>query len=261
MSQEQLISSTAIIHPSAKIGRQVKIGHYSIIGEHVEIGDHCDIGHHVVLQGPTKLGKNNKIFQFASIGADTQDKKYHGEHTVLEVGDNNLFREFTTINRGSVDGGGITKIGHNNWFMAYVHVAHDCRVGNQTIFSNNASLAGHVVVDDYVRLSGFSGAHQFCQIGAYSILGKGSLISKDVPPYMMVAGAEPAMAGLNTVGLKRAGFTDDDMTALKQAYKIIYRQNNTLKEAIEQLAPIAANNPHVINLINFLNRATRGIIR
>lgn len=256
-----MISDKAIIDPSAKIASDVKIGPFSVIGKNVEIAEGTEVSSHAVIKGPCKIGKNNKIYQFSSIGEDCQDKKYEGEDTILIIGDNNSFREGCTIHRGTVQGGGKTVIGNNNLFMAYTHVAHDCILGNNIIFSNNASVAGHVIVHDNATLGGMVGVHQFCSIGEHSFLAGGSIIFKDVLPYVMVHGYPAKVNGLNQVGLERKGFSKDLLYALKQSYKIIFRQNNITKDAVKLLEPMADKFPEINKLINFLQESTRGIIR
>lgn len=255
------IHSTAIVDPSAKIGSGVTIGAYSIIGADVEIGTNTWIGPHVVVKGPTRIGSDNKIHQFASIGEDPQDLKYDGEATLLEIGDRNRIREFVTINRGTVSGGGVTRIGNDNLLMAYIHIAHDCRVGNHVIFSNNASLAGHATVGDYVILSGFTLVHQFCAIGEHAFTAMGSSISKDVPPYLMISGSPAAPHGINKVGLKRRGFTEEQLRNLTRAYKALYRQGLSLDEAKLKITEMAENQEEVKCFADFLGQTTRSIIR
>lgn len=253
-----MIHNTAIIDPSAKLGTNVHVGPYSIIGADVEIGDNTWIGPHVVIQGPTRIGCDNKIYQFASIGEASQDKKFIGEKTWLVIGDRNIIREFTTFNRGTNEKM-ITQVGNDNLFMAYVHIAHDCIVGNHTVFANNASLAGHVIVEDYVILSGFVGVAQFCRIGAHAFAAGNSIIIKDVPPYLKVAGNYAKPYGLNTVGLKRKGFADAAMTELRRAYKVIYRKGLTLVNAIDELK--AMSTPEIERLAQFIEASEVGIIR
>ena len=255
-----MIHSAAIIDPSAKIGENVSIGPWSIIGPDVEIGEGTWIGPHVVIQGPTKIGKNNKIFQFASIGEITQDKKFRGEKSFLYIGDNNVIREFCTFNRGTAKDSA-TQIGNDNLFMAYVHIAHDCIVGNSTVFANNASLAGHVIVEDFVIMSGFSGLSQSCRIGKYSFASMGSMIDKDVPPFVRVSGYYAEPYGLNTVGLKRHGFSSETLLQLKRAYKIIYRKGLTIKEAVKQLQSMVTECSEIQLFVDFIEQAKRGIIR
>jgi UDP-N-acetylglucosamine acyltransferase len=257
-----MIHSTAIVDAGAHIGANVEIGPYAIVGEHVEIGDGTHIGAHTVITGHTRIGKDNRIFQFASVGEIPQDKKYAGEPTRLEIGDRNTFREFATLNIGTAQGGGVTRIGSDNWIMAYVHVAHDCIVGNHTIFANNTALAGHVEVDDYAILGGYTGVHQFCKVGAHVMTAVGTAIFKDVPPYVMASGSDGAEPhGLNTEGLKRRGFSSEALAALKQAYKTLYKSGLTLEEAKAALAEQARAEPAVQVLLDFLERSSRGIIR
>lgn len=254
-----MIHNTAIIDKTASIGKDVSIGPYSVIGPDVEIGDGTWIGSHVVIKGPTRIGRQNKIYQFASIGEDPQDLKYKGEPTRLEIGDHNAIREFCTINRGTTQDQSLTKIGHHNLLMAYVHVAHDCVIGNHTVFSNNASLAGHVTVEDYVVFGGFSGVFQFCRVGAHSFIATNSVVIKDVPPFVKVSGYYAKPFGLNTVGLQRRGFNEDDLLQLKRAYKAIYRQGHTVTEAIQIMQ--AMNHPGVNTLIKFIENSSGGIVR
>jgi UDP-N-acetylglucosamine acyltransferase len=257
-----MIHQTAIVHANARIGNHVAIGPYAVIGEHVEIGDGTQVGAHCVITGHTRIGRDNRIFQFASVGEIPQDKKYAGEPTRLEIGDRNTIREFTTFNTGTVQGGGVTRVGSDNWVMAYVHVAHDCVVGSHTILANNVALAGHVEVDDYAILGGFTGVHQFCKIGAHVMTAAATTIFKDVPPYIMASGADGAQPhGLNVEGLKRRGFTPAQLTALKQAYKTLFKSGLGLEEARQALAEQAQAEPAVQALLEFLGRATRGIIR
>lgn len=256
-----MIDSTAIIHPSARIGADVTIGPWTLIDSDVEIGDDTWIASHVVIRGPTQIGRANKIYQFASIGEDPQDKKYKGEKTILKIGDRNIFRESCTVNRGVSGAGGITSIGDDNLFMACVHIAHDCRIGNETIFANHSSLAGHVVVGDFAIFSGFCGIHQFCQIGAHSFIGGGSMVTMDVLPYVLVDGHEAKACGLNAVGLKRRGFSSETINVLKRAYKIIYRNGLTVAQAIEQLNELRVACPEVNPMIEALQNSTRGIVR
>ncbi|MDB6096831.1 MAG: Acyl-[acyl-carrier-protein]--UDP-N-acetylglucosamine O-acyltransferase [Francisellaceae bacterium] len=256
-----MIDKNAVIDPKAQINKDVHIGPFSVIGPDVEIDSGTWIGPHVVIRGPTKIGKNNKIYQFASIGEATQDKKYKGEPTRLEIGNGNIFRECSTVHRGTLQGGSITKIGNDNLFMAYSHIAHDCQIGNYTVFSNNASIAGHVIIGDYASLGGFVGVHQFCKIGAHSFAAGGTIILKDVPPFIMVSGYPAEAHGLNTVGLERRGYSSECLAALKRAYKIVFRKNLTIEDAIEELKKMVEETPEVQSLINFLGESERGIIR
>ncbi len=256
-----MIDTKAVVDPAARLGSDVEIGPYSIIGPDVEIGDGTRIGAHVVIKGPTRIGRDNKIFQFASIGDDPQDKKYAGEPTRLEIGDRNVIREYCTINRGTMQDKGVTRVGDDNWIMAYVHIAHDCQVGNDTILANNTALAGHVSVDDHAILGGFTLIHQFCAIGAYSFSALGTVILKDVPPFVMISGNPARAHGLNTEGLKRRGFAPATMRAIRQAYKIVYRSGNTMDQAQEKLASLANEYPEVAMMAQFLGKVTRGIAR
>jgi UDP-N-acetylglucosamine acyltransferase len=252
---------TAIIHPAARLADDVQVGAYSIIGEHVEIGAGTKIGPHVVVTGHTRIGKNNQIFQFCSIGEVPQDKKYAGEPTRLEIGDNNVIRESCTFNIGTVQDVGVTRMGNNNWVMAYVHVAHDCQVGNNVIFANSTHLAGHVIIDDFVILGGFTGVHQFCQIGAHVMTAVGTVLLHDIPPYVKVSGSPAAPHGINSEGLKRRGFSGDALAAIKRAYKTLYRSGLTLEEAKIQLNQQVVENAEVQIMADFLNRSQRGIVR
>lgn len=254
-----MIHSTAIIDPSAQIGRNVEIGPYSIVGANVVIGDDCVIGPHVVLRGPTVLGRNNRIFQFASVGEDCQDKKFKGEPTQLIIGDNNVIREFVTIHRGTVQDQGITRIGHDNLLMAYVHVAHDCVVGDHVILANNTTLAGHVVVGDWAILGGFTGVHQFCHIGAHAFTAVNSVVVQDVPPYIMAQGHNAVPRTINSEGLKRRGFSAEQISTIKRAFKILYRQGLTVTEAVDKMTQLQA--AELQPLIDFVQHSSRGIIR
>ena len=256
-----MIDTRALIHPKAELASDVEVGPYTVIGPDVMIGEGSWIGPHVVINGPTRIGRQNKIFQFASIGEMPQDKKYGGEPTLLEIGDRNVIREFCTLNRGTVQGGGATRIGSDNWIMAYVHIAHDCQIGDHTIFANNASLAGHVVIEDHVILGGFSQVHQFCSLGAHCFTAFGSGIAKDVPPYVMVAGHPAEPRGLNVEGLRRRGFSAETLANLRRAYKTIYRSNLTLKEAVEQLKGMLGDCPELEPMVAFLEKSERGILR
>jgi UDP-N-acetylglucosamine acyltransferase len=255
------IHPTAIIDSSAEIADGVSIGAYSVIGPDVVIGAGTWIGPHVVINGPTQIGCDNKIFQFASVGEVPQDLKFSGEDTRLEIGDRNTIREFATINRGTGVGGGVTRIGHDNLLMAYIHIAHDCIIGNHAILSNNASLAGHVTVADHVILGGFTLVHQFCAIGQHVFAGMGSAIAKDVPPYLIVTGAPAEPHGLNKVGLKRRGFSEERLRQLSRAYKLLYRQGLSLEEASTQLQKLGEENDDVRLFADFLQQSTRSIIR
>jgi len=257
----EMIHPTAIVDPGAKIGANVKIGPYSLIGPDVEIGDNTEIGPHVIIKGHTRIGRDNRIFQFCSLGEAPQDKKYAGEPTRLEIGDRNTIREFCTFNLGTVQDAGVTKIGDDNWIMAYVHIAHDCIVGNKTIFANGASLAGHVVVEDWVIFGGFTGIHQFCHIGAHVMTAASTLVLQDVPPYVMAAGNTAQPYGIHVEGLKRRGFSADSITALKRAYRTLYKSGLLLDEAKTKLAEDAKTQPDVRRMVEFLETSKRGIIR
>jgi len=255
------IDARAVVDPSAKIAKDVTIGPFSIIGPDVEIGEGTWIGPHVVINGPTRIGKENRIFQFSSIGDIPQDKKYHGEASSLEIGDRNTIREYATINRGTEDGGGITRLGNDNWLMAYIHIAHDCIVGNDTIMANAASLAGHSVVGDYAILGGFAVTHQFTSIGTHAFCGLGSIITRDVPPYVMVNGNPAEPHGTNTEGLKRRGFSKSALQAIRQAYKLLYRSALTLEDAKKELAALANTHPEIKIMVDFLDNKRRSIVR
>ena len=256
-----MIHKTVIIDPSAIIADDVSIGPYSIIGAGVEIGSGCQIESHVVIKGPTKIGKNNHIYQFSSVGEDPQDKKFAGEPTLLEIGDNNLIRESVTINRGTIQGGGITKIGNNNWIMAYVHIAHDCIVGSENIFANNTTLAGHVIIDDFVILGGFSLVSQFNHIGSYAFSAMGSVISRNIPPYILVSGHMAKPVGINIEGLRRHDFTAQQIKTIKQAYKLTYRLSLKIGEASLAIQKLEQINSELSLYTTFLEQQQGGIIR
>jgi UDP-N-acetylglucosamine acyltransferase len=256
-----MIHATAIVDPAARIGANVSIGAYSVIGAGVEIGDGTSIGPHVVIEGTTRIGRDNRIFQFASIGAIPQDKKYSGEASELVIGDRNLIREFVTLNRGTAEGGGATRIGNDNWIMAYVHVAHDCIIGDHAIFSNNATLAGHVTIGDYVILSGFSGVHQYCRVGAHAFIGMGCLVNGDVPPFVMMAADYGRPRGINSEGLKRRGFDAERISAIKRAYRTLYLGNRPLADARSELVAMAADSEDVAAMLNFIESSERAIVR
>jgi len=259
--ESALIHSTAIIDSSAVLGEDVSIGPYSIIGPGVQIGDGCRIAAHVVISRNTRLGRNNRIFQFASVGEDPQDKKYAGEETWLEIGDDNVIREYSTINRGTVQDQGITRIGSDNLLMAYTHVAHDCTIGDHTILANAASLGGHVQVHDWAILGGFCMVHQFSRVGAHSFAAMGSAIGKDVPPYVMVSGQPAAPHGINSEGLRRGGFTGEELSAIKQAYRKLYRSGLRLEEALEEIRLLAQELDALETMARFLETPSRSIVR
>ncbi len=256
-----MIHPQAIIDPSAKLAEGVSVGAFSVIGAGVEIGAGTRIASHVVIDGPARIGSDNRIYAFAAIGGDPQDKKYAGEATSLVIGDRNVIREYCTLNRGTAQDGGLTRLGDDNWIMAYVHIAHDCRIGSHTIFANSASLAGHVTVEDHVILGGFTLLHQFCKVGAHAFTAMNSVISKDVPPFVMVSGHMARPHGLNSEGLKRRGFSPETLSQLRKAYKILYRSGLTLEQAIEQLQGLDGAVAEVDRLVAFLKDVTRGIVR
>jgi UDP-N-acetylglucosamine acyltransferase len=256
-----VIHPTAIVHPGAEIAEGVDIGPYAVIGAHVSIGPGSHIGPHAVVSGRTRIGAANRIFQFVSLGEMPQDKKYGGEPTRLEIGDGNTIREFCTLNTGTVQDAGVTRVGNDNWIMAYAHIAHDCVVGSNTIFANNASIAGHVHLGDYAILGGFTAVHQFCRIGAHSMTSMFSYLTKDVPAFVMVSGDSARPYGINAEGLKRRGFTGATITRLKRAYRTLYKSGLTLGEARSELARQVAECPEVQTILDFLADSKRGIIR
>lgn len=256
-----MISEHAIIDPSARLAKGVSVGPGTIIGADVEIGENTWIGPHVMIEGPTTIGKNNKIYQFASIGDAPQDLTYQGEPTRLEVGDNNIIREYCMISRGTVKGGGLTRIGNNNFFMAYTHVGHDCILGNEIIMVNYSALSGHVIVHDYVTVGAYAAIHQFSHVGAYAFIARATYVTKDVLPYVMIAGHTTSACGINTVGLRRRGFTSTAIDSLRRAYKIIFRKGLTVQEAVAELEVLRQDCAEVAPLIDALNQSTRGIVR
>ena len=256
-----MIHPSALIDDLAGIAEGVSVGPFCVIGPDVEIGAGTIIGPHVVIRGPTRIGRENRIFQFASIGEDPQDKKYQGEITRLEIGDRNVIREYSTVHRGTIQDKSVTRLGDDNLLMAYTHVAHDCVIGNGVIMANGASLAGHVTVDDCAILGGFSLVHQFCRIGRYSFSGMGSVISRDIPPYVMVGGSPTRPRGINSVGMERRGFDAESILQIKRAFKLIYKSRLKLEEAIESLAAMAEQSSEVIPLLEFLKQSGRSIIR
>ncbi len=255
------VHPTAIVHPAAKLGRGVEIGPYSMVGEHVEIGDNTVIGPHVVINGHTRIGVGNRIFQFCSIGEIPQDKKYSGEPTRLEIGDRNTIREFCTFNCGTAQDAGVTRLGNDNWIMAYVHLAHDCQVGNQTIFANNTQLAGHVQVGDWAILGGFTVVHQFVRIGAHSFTAMGTILLQDLPPFVTASGNPAEPRSINAEGLKRRGYSAGAVGAVKRAFKTLYKSGMTLEDARAAIAGDAAAVPELSTLSVFLDIPGRGIIR
>jgi len=255
------IHATASVDPSAKLAADVIVGAYSLIGADVTIGAGSVIGPHVVIAPRTMLGRRNRVFQFASVGECPQDKKYTGEPTTTVLGDDNVIRECVTIHAGTALDRGTTTIGNRNWFLAYVHVAHDCVIGNDVTFSNNAQLAGHVVVDDYVTLGGFAGIHQFCRIGAHAMIAAGAIVLQDVPPFLTVAGSPAKPRGTNSEGLRRRSFSADDLREIKRAYKALYREKLSLEEARARIAGAATQSAVLTPLVEFLASAGRGIVR
>lgn len=255
------IHPTVVVDESAKVAADVSVGAYSVIGAGVEIDAGTQIGPHVVIQGPTRIGRHNRISPFASIGGDPQDKKYKGEQSLLVIGDDNLIREFVTINRGTDDGGGATRIGNGNWIMAYVHIAHDCRIGDHTVFSNNATLAGHVEIGDYAILSGFAGVHQFCRVGAHAFIGMSCMVNGDVPPFVMMAADYGRPRGINSEGLKRRGFTPERLAAIKRAYRTLYMSKLPMEESRAALAACAGESNDVRMMLDFIERGQRPLAR
>jgi len=255
------VHATAVVDPGARLAADVEVGAYAVIGADVEIGAGTRIGPHCVIQGPTRIGRDNHVHAHAALGGDPQDKKFAGERGELVIGDRNTIREFTTFSRGTGDGGGVTRVGDDNWIMAYVHIAHDCIVGNQTIFANNATLAGHAEVGDWAILGGFAGVHQFCKIGAHAFIGMGSLINADVPPFVMVADRYAEPRGINAEGLKRRGFDATRIAAIKRAYRALYMSGRPLAEAKVDLAEGARDSDDVRAMLEFIEASQRGLLR
>jgi UDP-N-acetylglucosamine acyltransferase len=255
-----MIHASALVDAAAEIGENVSIGPFSIIGPGVTIGDGSRIGSHVVIEGETTIGRDNRIYDFSCLGCEPQHTGYQGEKTALHIGANNVIREYCTISRGTEAGGGITRIGDNNFLMAYTHIAHDCAVGSRTIFANGASLAGHVVVGDYVVLGGFTGVHQFCRVGAHCITGIGAVCIQDIPPYVLAAGNKAVAHGINVKGLRIRDFNDADIQELKRAYKLIYRSGYSIGEATVQLESREWESEHVHDMVRFLKTSDRGVI-
>lgn len=256
-----MIHATAIVDPSAEIADSCEIGPYTVVGPNVTIGEGSWVGPHVVLKGPTTIGKNNKIYQFASVGEDPQDLKYAGEPTRLEIGDNNIIREYATINRGTAGGGAVTRIGDHNLLMAYIHIAHDCQIASHTVFSNGASLAGHVNVGEHAILAGFACVHQFCSVGEHAFVGLNSVANRDVPPFMMVVGNYAEAKGINKNGLRRRGFSDDAISALHRAYMALVRQKGQRDAAVASLKSEIDTYPEVKRFLYFIENSERGIVR
>jgi UDP-N-acetylglucosamine acyltransferase len=256
-----VIDPRAIISPKAELAADVSVGPYAVIGDDVTIGAGTVVGSHAVVLGPTRIGAGNRIHQFASLGDAPQDKKYAGEPTRLEIGDRNVFREFTTVNRGTTKDEGVTRIGSDNLFMSYSHVAHDCRVGSNTVLANTATLGGHVHLGDWVIMGGFSGVHQFCKVGAHAFIGNNAAVTRDVPPYVMAVGQPAEPHSVNSEGLKRRGFTPENIRNIKNAFRILYRSDLRLEEAVKQLQALAAEQPELRALVDFIGASTRSIVR
>ncbi|MDO3379564.1 acyl-ACP--UDP-N-acetylglucosamine O-acyltransferase [Geoalkalibacter halelectricus] len=256
-----MVHPTAIIHPGARLGEQVRIGPFAVIGEHVSLGDRTIVGPHAVIEGRTQIGCDNHIFQFASVGAIPQDLKFRGEETYLRIGDGNIIREFVTIHLGTESGGGYTLIGDGNLFMAYCHVAHDCQVGNRVIMANGSTLAGHVEVQDHAILGGLSAIHQFARVGAHVMVSGGAMVNQDIPPYTIAQGDRARTVGLNLVGLKRRGFTEETISAIKLAYRLVFRSGLRLEEALARVVTEVGEIPEVVSFVEFIRKSQRGIAR
>jgi len=256
-----VIDARAVVSTEAQLAPDVTVGPFSIIGAQVRIGPRTLIGPHVVINGPTTMGADNRVFQFASIGDAPQDKKYRGEPTQLVIGDRNVFRESCTINRGTTHDKGVTYIGDDNLFMAFSHVAHDCVIGSNTVFANSVALGGHVEVGDWVILGGLTAIHQFTKIGAHAFLGGGAILSRDVPPYVMVAGNPAVPHGVNAEGLRRRGFTEEQIRHIREAYRLLYRSDLKLADALARLAPLAQERPEVRTFVDFIHASTRSLVR
>lgn len=256
-----MIDPHALVSPEAELDADVTVGPFSVIGPNVKIGPRTVIGPHVVVNGPTRMGADNRVFQFASLGDAPQDKKYKGERTSLEIGDRNVFRESCTVNRGTAHDKGVTRIGNDNLFMAYSHVAHDCVVGDNVVFANCAALGGHVEIGDWVILGGLTAVHQFAKVGAHAFLAGGAIVQRDVPPYVMVAGNPAQPHAVNSEGLKRRGFDEEQIRNVREAYRILYRSGLRLAEALERLQPMAAIHSEIRAFVDFLGTSTRSIVR
>jgi len=256
-----MIHPTAIVEPGAKLAPDVRVGPFAVIGAQVQIGAGSSVAAHAVIEGRTRIGRNNRIYSFAAIGGPPQDKKYAGEDTSLEIGDGNTIREYVTINRGTAQDAGATRIGNDNWIMAYVHIAHDCQIGSHTIFANATQLAGHVHIGDWAILGGVTLVHQFVHIGAHSFAAVGTILVQDVPPYVMVAGHDAKPHGINSEGLRRRGFSPETISTLKRAYRALYRSGLGLEEARGALEALAEDCPEVRPILDFLARSARGIVR
>lgn len=255
------IHPTAVVHPEAALHASVEVGPYAVVGPHVKVGARTKIGPHAVVEGHTTIGEDNRIFQFASVGAIPQDLKYAGEETKLVIGDRNQIREFTTLHLGTVQGGGLTKIGSDSLFMANSHVAHDCIVGDHVILANSVALAGHVIVEDHVKCSGLAGIHQFTRIGTHAFIAGGAMVAMDIPPYCTAQGDRAELAGLNTVGLTRAGYSQEQIARIKGAYKLVFRMGLGLREALARVSAEFGGNPEIDHFVRFIEGSERGITR
>jgi len=256
-----IIHPTAVVAPGARLGDGVEIGAYAVIGPDVEIGANTRIAAHAIVEGPTRIGCDNQIFQFASVGSAPQDKKYQGEPTRLEIGDRNVIRECVTLNRGTTKDEGVTRIGDDNLFMAYSHVAHDCRIGSRCVLANNATLGGHAQLGDWVIMGGLSGVHQFCQVGAHAFIANNAAVTRDVPPYVMAVGQPAAAHSVNAEGLKRRGFTPEQIRNIRNAFRLLYRSGLKLADASAQLAALAEEQPELRPIVEFLPLSKRSIVR
>jgi UDP-N-acetylglucosamine acyltransferase len=253
---------TAVIHPKAQVACSVTVAPYAVIGENVEVGEDCEVMSHAVIEGPTRLGKRNRIFPYAAVGLPCQDLKYRGEPTRLEIGDDNIIREFVTVHRGTVDGGGVTKIGNKNFLMAYVHIAHDCRLGDHIIMANGASLAGHVEIGDHAMVGAFCGIHQFCRIGAYSFLGAYSVVNQDILPYSKTSASRPlGVYGANRLGLERRGLSKEDIRELEAAFRLLTRSKLNTTQALEAIEGRGGKSEHVRALVEFIRTSERGVAK
>lgn len=255
------IDPRAAVSPKAELADDVEVGPFAVIGDGVQIGARCRIGPHAVVNGPTTLGTDNQVFQFASLGDAPQDKKYKGEPTRLEVGDRNVFREYVTVNRGTVTGNGVTRVGSDNMLLAYTHVAHDCTLGNHIVLSNLVMLGGHTELGDWVIMSGYAGAHQFSKIGAHAFIGNNTAVTRDVPPYVLATGHPAEPRSINSEGLKRRGFSADQIRNIKNAFRILYRSDLKLEDATKRLEELAATQPELRILVDFIGRSTRSLVR
>ncbi len=256
-----MIDPRAVVDPRASLDASVEVGPFSVIGPEVQIDAGTWIGPHVVINGPTRIGRDNRVFQFASVGDIPQDKKYKGEPSELVIGDRNTIREYCTINRGTLNGHSSTVIGNDNWIMAYVHIAHDCRIGNHTVFSNGATLAGHVIIEDYATLGGFTLVHQFCRIGTHAFCGMGTALNRDLPPYVLASGSLAEPHGINKIGLRRHGFSSETIYALHKAYVLLIKSRNKRADDVRQLEELSSAYPEVARMVEFVNSSPRGVIR